>query len=197
MDPCIEFTHKGGLASTATKALFIVESVQRRTAMKLYQSWTFCILVWVSQFCSGVGIAASIWLLVKADDATAKDDPEKWPLWLATGVVIVGLVWFVVVIGALTIRKACEKSMCCRFIDLLAYTNSYFSSLNAVLALGAQIAYMGYGDFATSESDFTKWTEVVSISFVIVDMICGSVVSFLSDWNKEYKEFFDEFYSPE
>lgn len=163
---------------------------------KVGPSTWFCILVVLSQASSVTGILFSLWLLFQAPHATATDDPRLGSLYLARVAVFVGSIWYGGMIVILTCRMSCQKGMCCSGLDLLAYINSYTSGLNAMLALGVQIAYVGVGDFATSEDPLSRYLEIWSIGCVVGDLLFGSLISFIEDWNDDskspYKEMFVE-----
>lgn len=160
-------------------------------------STCFFIIVLVSHMFSGAGISTSIWLLCQAPDATAAEDPEQLPLYFGYVAVGIGSVGYIVMIALLTARKSYQKSMRCSGADFMAYINNYTSGLNAMLALGVQIAYVGVGDFATSANPFTQSLEIGSICFVVGDLILGSLISFIEDWQKDSKNLYQEMFCDE
>jgi len=129
-------------------------------------------LVVSSYLVSIVGAATSLILLGLAGEATDETDPSRGPIHLA---------WFVDIFGSVVL-VVYSISVCCwgkSSPDWTFVFTDWMTKWNALLALGAQIAYNAHGDYATSVLDSTKNLELASIVLVLVDFVVTALLGML------------------
>jgi len=146
---------------------------------------TFGIIIALNTGVSCAGMVFSGYLLWLAPECTNKSEPNQTPIvagWVVIGIGMALLAFMMMVL-------ACNGTLCgspvtpcwLRIVNLTVY-------LNTVFAVGAQIAYVGYGDFATSHDPAGKFLECASLGCAMIDVIVSTLLSFLPEIDDTYHQ---------